>query len=86
MRKVWGRYSPKAYNGFLVKVNKEWFESALAGATVAANNHFEWGTKNLKEVTFKTTISKPKGKRKRDPQSGFILKTLIKGTRHLQQT
>lgn len=77
LRKVWGGYSPKAYDGFLVEVNKEWFESALAGATVAANNHFEWG-KNLKEVTFKTTISKPKGRRRKDPTGGFISKTLTK--------
>ena len=78
LRKVWGGYSPKAYDGFLVEVNKEWFESALAGATVAADNHFEWGTKNLKEVTFKTTISKPKERRKKDPTGGFIPKTLTK--------
>ncbi len=76
LRKVWGGYSPKVYDGYMVEVNQEWFETALAGATVIADSHFEWGTHNLEEVTFKTPISKPKGRRKKDPQGGFIPKTL----------
>lgn len=81
VKKIWGGYSPKIFDGFLVEANREWFETALAGAGVAADNHFEWGAQHLTQVTFKTLISAPKGRRKKNPGGGVIPKTLTKQQR-----
>jgi hypothetical protein len=66
IRKVWGGYSPKIYDGSLLELNREWFEENLANAGVIADQHFEWGKKDLKSVNFYTSIKHPsQGKRKR---------------------
>ena len=56
IKKKWGGYSPKIYDGHWLKVNKEWLEEKLNGATVVADNHFLWGKKNLKNVKFHCNI------------------------------
>lgn len=52
VRKVWGGYSPKTFDGHWLRVQREWLEEELAGAGVIADNHFVWGTKNLHRVKF----------------------------------
>lgn len=66
IRKIWGGYSPKVYDGDFVELFAEWFEENLANAGVIADQHFEWGKKHLKKVHFFTPIKRPPtGKRKR---------------------
>ena len=78
IRKVWGGYSPKIYDGSFLEFHAKWFEKALAGAEVIADVHFEWGTKNFKKVTFITPIPEPRGRRKKDPKGKPIPKSLTK--------
>jgi len=52
IRKLWGGYSPKIYDGHWLQAQKEWLEEKLAGAVVVADNHFLWGKKHLKKVKF----------------------------------
>ena len=37
IRKIWGGYSLKIYDGHLVEANKDWFEDKLKGAEVVAD-------------------------------------------------
>ncbi len=53
VRKWWGGYSPKVYDGDFLMINRSWFEKRLKGAGVVADQHFELG-RNLKRVTFYT--------------------------------
>jgi len=53
IRKMWGGYSPKVYDGEFLKINQEWFENNLRGAGIIADQHFEAG-KKLKGVKFFT--------------------------------
>lgn len=61
VRALWGGYSPKIYDGEFLKVQREWMESHLAGATVLADNHFEWGKQRLHGVKFVTNIKRRTG-------------------------
>jgi hypothetical protein len=78
IKKIWGGYSPKIYDGDWLEMNARWLEKKLAGANVIADTHFEWGTKNLTKVNFVTPIPKPRGRRKRDLGGRPIPKTLTK--------
>ena len=49
---VWGGYSPKTFDGHWLRDHKEWLMENLDGAAVLADNHFMWGKKHLKNVTF----------------------------------
>ena len=78
IRKLWGGYLPKIYDGNFLEGNAQWFEEELKGARVIADIHFEWGTKNLKRVTFITPIPAPRGRQKLDQEGKPIPKTLTK--------
>lgn len=52
VRKMWGGYSPKTFDGDWLKCNTEWLEENLNGSAVVADNHFMWRKKHLKKVTF----------------------------------
>lgn len=54
IRKIWGGYSPKVYDGIWLEMHKEWLEANLQGAAVLADCHFEWGRKNLNGVVYHT--------------------------------
>ena len=54
VRKLWGGYSPKKFDGEWLKEKRHWLEGHLAGAAVIADTHFSWGKKNLKKVQFCT--------------------------------
>jgi hypothetical protein len=67
IRKIWGGYSPKVYDGHFIETRKKWFEQKLAGAEVIADQHFRWGQKHLRQVKFHVAKPEPhkRGKRKR---------------------
>ena len=52
VRKIWGGYSPKIFDGHFLEMNKDWLEQNLGGSTIITDNHFSWGRKNLKKVKF----------------------------------
>jgi len=60
IRKLWGGYSPKLYDGHFLEVNREWVESSLDGAGVVGDTHFSWGKDNLTNVRFFVPFKKPK--------------------------
>jgi hypothetical protein len=53
---LWGGYSPKVYDGEFLKMQHQFIEEELAGATILADNHFEWGKANFHGVKFVTTV------------------------------
>jgi hypothetical protein len=60
VRKLWGGYSPKIFDGHFIEERRKWFEKHLAGAEVIADQHFRWGQKHLKKVTFHIAKPEPK--------------------------
>jgi hypothetical protein len=58
IRKMWGGYSLKVFDGHFLELFKKWFENKLNGVGVIADQHFEWG-KNLKNVKFFTAHHEP---------------------------
>ena len=85
IRKVWGGYSLKTYDGMFLQQQATWLEEQLAGARVIADTHYEWGTKNLSEVEIITPIPAPRGRRKRDLDGNIIEKTLTAKQRKYNQ-
>jgi len=76
IRRCWGGYSPKLYDGHWLEVYKEWLEKHLKGASVVADQHFEWGKTSLKGVTFFTHIKKPAKPTKSQLKTGKDIKKL----------
>ncbi len=74
IQKLWGGYSPKVFDGDFLKIQQEWLDKKLKGAVVLADQHFEWGKKQLKKVRFITPIKRKKGNKK----TGVGLSTLTK--------
>ena len=60
VRNFWGRYQLKIYDGHFLEAREEWLEENLKGATVIADNHFEYGRKKIKSVEFLVNYSEPK--------------------------
>jgi len=58
-------YSPKIYDGEYLKIMRDTLEDKLNGGCVCGDTHFEEGKKIFKNVEFVTTISKPRGRKKR---------------------
>ena len=42
VRQVWGGYSPKIFDGNATEFLSPWIEANLGGATVVADQHFDW--------------------------------------------
>eukprot|EP00026_Physarum_polycephalum_P019929 Phypoly_transcript_22202.p1 GENE.Phypoly_transcript_22202~~Phypoly_transcript_22202.p1 ORF type:complete len:189 (+),score=33.19 Phypoly_transcript_22202:49-567(+) len=59
IRKMWGGYSPKVFDGHFLELFGEWFEEYLKGVGVIADQHFEGG-KKLKGVIFYTAHHEPR--------------------------
>ena len=64
--KCGGGYSPKIFDGHFLELKRRWLGKHLKGAGVIADQHFEWGTKNLKKVTFFTALHKKERKAKKE--------------------
>lgn len=63
IKKMWGGYSPKVYDGHFLQLTRKWFEKRLKGSGVIADQHFEWG-KNLKGLKWYTANHTPSRGRK----------------------
>lgn len=63
IRKMWGGYSPKVFDGTFLDIQKGWLEERLHGSGVIADQHFESG-KKLSGVTFYTAFHEPRFTRK----------------------
>ena len=79
IRKLWGGYSSKIYDGHFLEIQRDWIEENLAGAKIIADQYFDCGRTYLKNVTFLVPIKKP-SKRKR----GEDLKDLKQLTKEQQ--
>lgn len=67
IRKLWGGYSPKLYDGDFLDLHRRPLESELNGAKIIADTHFAVGKKMFENVTFVTPWPEPgTRKRKRD--------------------
>ena len=54
IRKLWGGYSPKVYDGDFLKLNADWFREKTPDDVFIADNHFSWGRD---ESTFPKTFA-----------------------------
>lgn len=59
IRKMWGGYSPKVFNGTFLDIQRHWIERKLKGSRVITDQHFEHG-KKLSNVTFYTVFYEPR--------------------------
>ena len=58
IRKIWGGYSPKVYDGHFLEIHREWIEANLAGGVVVGDCHFSAGRNMFKNVSFLTPHAK----------------------------
>ena len=58
-------YSPKIYDGHWLDMNRPLLEEKFKGATVIADTHFEKGESMFNNLSFKTPIREPRGKKRR---------------------
>lgn len=66
VRKLWGGYSPKLFDGNFLELKRRWITKHLVGAAIVADTHFEWGKTHFKEVKFHVPWPQPAaGKRKK---------------------
>jgi hypothetical protein len=62
IRKVWGWYSPKYFDGHFLRDHRKWFEKHLHHDRIAADNHYSWGRTHLSHpVVYATYKRKKKG-------------------------
>ena len=64
VRRMWGGYSPKLFDGHLIESQKRWWEKRCKGAVVVADGHFSWGRDNLHQVTSHTPYPELKRNKK----------------------
>ena len=76
VRKLWGGYSPKIYDGHFLEMHKDWLNENLKGSTVVTDNHFSWGRKNLKNVKF--LVNYPESNENGEENSKDEIKKLTK--------
>jgi hypothetical protein len=46
VRKIWGGYSPKIYDGHFLELKQEWFRANVPNDILVGDNHFTWGRNN----------------------------------------
>jgi len=73
LRKMWGGYSPKVYDGHFVEINKTWFDNKLNGVAVVGDSHFYSVARELRSCEM--IAPKPEG-HTTDPETGRDLSTL----------
>jgi hypothetical protein len=85
IRKVWGGYSPKLYDGDFLDLMKGYLKEELNGAGIIADQHFDVGKKYLPSIKFFTPIKEPTtGKRKKRAESiSKLTKEQVKWNKHL---
>ena len=54
IRKIWGGYSPKVYDGHWLEINREWIDDNMTGGVVVGDCHFAAGKTMFENVTFFT--------------------------------
>ena len=65
VRKLWGPYSPKLYDGNFLKSHKSDFNEEFRGATVIADTHFELGNQITADVAWRIPVSKRRGRKRK---------------------
>ena len=58
IRKVWGGYSPKVYDGDVLEIFKDWIDQRLKGATIIGDQHYASAQKQFKKVSIQTATRK----------------------------
>ena len=59
IKKIWGGYSPKVYDGDFLSINQNWIEENLNEAEILADFHFKNGEKLFKNVKFHVPTPNP---------------------------
>jgi hypothetical protein len=66
IRKLWGGYSPKMYDGDFIKMNKEFFEEHCSGVGIVGDIHFETGPVHTPNVQWLVPVSQPRGRKRKN--------------------
>lgn len=77
IRRFWGPYSPKLYDGDFLKLNKQWLEENMVGAVVISDGHFVIGRKLFENLNFVCPKPEP-SEENADKQTGKNLAKLSK--------
>lgn len=74
VRRIWGGYSPKLYDGHFIELLGEYIDKELAGANIIADQHFEYGNQYLNECYIWTPPKEPSiGKRDNEGEGLYKL-------------
>jgi hypothetical protein len=75
VRKLWGGYTPKLYDGNFLELKKDCLERKLSGAEVVGDQHFDWGRAHLEGLKFHVpkknlpkTLTKGKKRKRNTPE------------------
>jgi predicted transposase YbfD/YdcC len=66
IKRVWGGYSPKLYDGHFLKLMSEYLDKELYGGVVVGDNHFLYGSQYLNHVKFYCNTAENSTKTNRD--------------------
>lgn len=69
IRKIWGGYSPKLYDGHFIELWHEQLDKDLKGADIIADQHFEYGKQFLSKVKLWTPPKEPRKTKRRRANS-----------------
>ena len=64
VRKIWGGYSPKVFDGDFILLTKDWIEEKLSGVASIGDNHFKSGAKILRSHVLYAPMKKPPNTKK----------------------
>ena len=78
IQKIWGRYSPKVFDGNWLNINKQQLVELFRNRVFVADCHYEWGKENLKGIKFHVPFPRPRGKKKAGEKDGANLRVLTK--------
>lgn len=65
IRKLWGGYSPKLYDGDFLNIQREFFAQHFSGTAVVGDGHFEKGPTFIPSVEWLVPTAKPRGRKKK---------------------
>ncbi len=84
VRYLKGGYTPKLFDGHFLKLEKEDLEEKFKNAVIGADQHFEYGAKNFRNIEFIIPVKAPsKNKSKKNETTENIL--CKKDTTHNQR-
>ena len=68
VRKLFGPYSPKVDDNSFMSLMKDGIELSMKGAVIIGDNGYQKAAREFKKIKIVTTMSKPRGRKRKDGQ------------------